>query len=61
MKKRTLKERKEYFKKAYYEGLKAIGILDNVEPYEEKEEVTEEVTEVVEEKPKRRTRKKVEE
>lgn len=57
MKKRTLKERKEYFKKAYYEGLKAIGIMDNVKPYEE-EKVE---PEVVEEKPKRRTRKKVEE
>lgn len=57
MKKRTLKERKEYFKKAYYEGLKAIGIMDDVKPYEEEpeKEVKEEV------KPKRTRKKKVEE
>jgi hypothetical protein len=53
MKKRTLKERKEYFKKAYYEGLKAIGIMDDVKPYEEEPEK--------EVKPKKTRKKKVEE
>lgn len=38
MKKRTRKERREDFKKAYLDGLKKLGLLDKKETIEEPKE-----------------------